>query len=98
MTYRKERPEHCRLLSTEMHGNVLGIAQKGLMIASTSQDVCVAVYNEEEGSLYVHHDLLLPAFPLCMEWLNHDPGEEKPGENICICHPHFKFCHRHPIS
>ncbi|XP_021926363.1 periodic tryptophan protein 1 homolog isoform X2 [Zootermopsis nevadensis] len=42
----------------------------------------VYVYNEEEGSLYVHHDLLLPAFPLCIEWLSHDPGEGKPG-NLC---------------
>jgi hypothetical protein len=45
---------------------------------------CIAVYNEEEGSLYVHHDLLLPAFPLCIEWLSHDPGEQKGGECICI--------------
>ncbi|CAO1624648.1 unnamed protein product [Jaminaea pallidilutea] len=30
---------------------------------------------ENEGSsLYVHHDLLLPSFPLCLEWLNHTPA------------------------
>jgi hypothetical protein len=46
---------------------------------------CGAVYNEVEGSLYVHHDLLLPAFPLCIEWMNHDPGESKPGKHICMC-------------
>lgn len=27
-----------------------------------------------DNSLYVHHDLMLPAFPLCVEWLNYRPG------------------------
>ncbi|XP_077293530.1 PWP1 homolog no child left behind [Arctopsyche grandis] len=42
----------------------------------------VYVYNEQEGSLYVHHDTLLPSFPLCIEWLNKDPTDETPG-NLC---------------
>lgn len=29
----------------------------------------VCVYEEAEDNLYVHHDIMLPAFPLCVEWI-----------------------------
>ncbi|AET39737.1 rRNA-processing protein PWP1 Ecym_4717 [Eremothecium cymbalariae DBVPG len=33
-----------------------------------------------DSSLYVHHDLMLPAFPLCVEWINYKPSTT--SENI----------------
>ncbi|EPS38824.1 hypothetical protein H072_7426 [Dactylellina haptotyla CBS 200.50] len=30
----------------------------------------VYVYEDDSDNLYVHHDLMLPAIPLCMEWLD----------------------------
>lgn len=42
----------------------------------------VLVYNEDEGSFYVHHDFVLPSIPLCIEWLDYEPGQNTPG-NLC---------------
>ncbi|XP_055383831.1 periodic tryptophan protein 1 homolog [Condylostylus longicornis] len=42
----------------------------------------VWVFNAEEESFYTLHDFLLPSFPLCIEWLNHDPASESNG-NLC---------------
>lgn len=30
-----------------------------------------------DSTLYVHHDLMLPAFPLCVEWVNYRPGSSE---------------------
>ena len=42
----------------------------------------VYIYNEEENSLYVHHDFCLPFHLLCIEPFNYDPGSQQPG-NLC---------------
>lgn len=47
-----------------------------LVAAKTEDDVSqleIYVYDESQDNLYVHHDLMLPNFPLCLEWLDFPP-------------------------
>lgn len=47
-----------------------------ILAAKTEDDVShleVYIYEEESSNLYVHHDFLLPSFPLCLEWVNYNP-------------------------
>lgn len=47
------------------------------MCAKTEDEVSlleVYLYTPQESNLYVHHDLMLPSFPLCLEWLDFTPA------------------------
>jgi periodic tryptophan protein 1 len=35
-----------------------------------------------EGNLYIHHDLMLPSFPLCVEWMSYKPKGENDISNV----------------
>jgi len=39
----------------------------------------IHVYNAEEAHLYVHHESFLPSLPLCMEWMDYNPGDTEAG-------------------
>lgn len=49
-----------------------------ILLAAHAEDEysCLEVYlyDEGEGSLFVHHDIALPAFPLALAWMGHPPG------------------------
>ncbi|XP_041974303.1 periodic tryptophan protein 1 homolog [Aricia agestis] len=56
-----------------------------LLVGHVESDASVLevyIFNKDEGSFYVHHDIILPWFPLCIEWLSHDPSDTQPG-NLC---------------
>jgi len=50
------------------------LATDNLVIAAKVEDEVayleVYVYEDEADNLYVHHDIMLPAIPLCVEWLD----------------------------
>ena len=59
------------------------------MIAKTEDEISqleIYVYDESQENLYAHHDLMLPNFPLCLEWLDFPPtssssSKSTPGPN-----------------
>lgn len=64
-----------------------------ILAAKTEDDIShleVYIYEEDSSNLYVHHDILLPSFPLCLEWINHnskaasDPSITGGVNNVAI--------------
>ena len=41
------------------------------------------IYDDPNENLFVHHDLMLPAFPLCVEWLDFDSSAPSTSSN-CV--------------
>jgi periodic tryptophan protein 1 len=55
------------------------LATDNLLLAAKVEDEVahleVYVYEDEADNLYVHHDIMLPAIPLCVEWLDLPVGK-----------------------
>ncbi|KAF8638331.1 hypothetical protein AX17_002351 [Amanita inopinata Kibby_2008] len=61
-----------------------------LVVAKTEDEISqleVYVYDESEENLYVHHDLMLPNFPLCLEWLDFPPNTTAAQSQNDSTHP-----------
>lgn len=61
-----------------------------LLIGKTEDDfstVEMHVYEDDEAHLYVHHDFILPAFPLALAYLDFCPGssEGARGNFLAVC-------------
>ena len=42
----------------------------------------IYVYEDEADNLYVHHDIMLPAIPLCVEWIDLPVGNSAADANL----------------
>jgi len=57
-----------------------------LVAATTEEDqfshVNVYVYETQQTNLYIHHDIVLPSFPLCIEWMEYHPPYTENSEEL----------------
>ncbi|KAF8843716.1 WD40 repeat-like protein [Paxillus ammoniavirescens] len=56
-----------------------------LVTAKTEDEISqleIYVYDESQENLYIHHDLMLPNFPLCLEWLDFPPASSSSPMQI----------------
>ena len=61
------------------------LATDNLLVAAKVEDEVahleIYVYEDEADNLYVHHDIMLPAIPLCVEWLDLPVGKDLIDSN-----------------
>ena len=62
------------------------LATDNLVVAAKVEDevahIEIYVYEDEADNLYVHHDIMLPAIPLCVEWLDIPVGKSPTGQEL----------------
>ena len=50
-----------------------------LIVAATAEDehsnLEVYIYDHKTSDLYVHHEIIISSYPLCLEWLHHFRGK-----------------------
>ncbi|CAG8722258.1 39042_t:CDS:10 [Gigaspora margarita] len=60
------------------------LATDSVLVAAKTEDEIsqleIYVYEDSQDSLYVHNDIMLPSFPLCLEWLDFRLGRKESLE------------------
>lgn len=58
-----------------------------VICAKTEDEVSLLeayLFTSSDSNLYVHHDLMLPSFPLCLEWLDYKPAQQAADQNSTV--------------
>lgn len=58
-----------------------------VVVGKATEESCnldIYIYNEELSNLYIHHDIILSTFPLCVEWLNFDVSDQGIGNFVAV--------------
>lgn len=59
-----------------------------LIVAARTEDnlnfLDVYVYEEDADNLYVHHDIMIPSFPLCTEWISAASAASNTGNFVAV--------------
>ena len=71
----EEEREELQILSTD---NILVAAKVEDEVAHLE----IYVYEDDADNLYVHHDVMLPAIPLCVEWIDLPVGQAALDSNL----------------
>ena len=70
-------PENGNVSDEEEREELQILASDNLVLAARIEDEVAHleayVYEDEADNLYVHHDVMLPAMPLCVEWISVRP-------------------------
>lgn len=56
-----------------------------LVCGQIDREVCTLnafVYNNIDPAYYIHHDIILPSYPICVEWLDFDPTLQETNEIV----------------
>ena len=62
-----------------------------MILEEEESEVGSELYSIDRGNLYIHHDIPIPAFPLCLEWMNYNITQQDDTLVISLFFFYFFF-------